>query len=160
MISLLDESIPNAQNFTWNEFVKTQIGIRNNINNLPNSQIIWNNIQSLSEHVLQPLRDQFGPIIISSGYRSSELNKLIGGSPNSNHIRGEAADILPLKNIPLIEILSFIYKNLPFRELIAEYFPNGWIHVAYRKNGNDRTLKIKDSDHYYTHMSLDEFLNL
>lgn len=45
-------------------------------------------------HKLQQLRDVIGkPIIINSGYRTKEYNKRVGGSPNSQHLKGKAADI-------------------------------------------------------------------
>ena len=48
---------------------------------------------ALVEKVLDPLREALGePIRITSGYRSPELNRLVGGVPTSQHLKGEAAD--------------------------------------------------------------------
>ena len=152
----LSDKILGASNFTYGELIKSDTAQRCGIQNIP-GESEWRNLEVLAYCILQPIRREFGPIIITSGYRSKELCLKIGSSINSNHTRGEAADLEPVSDIPLIEIIEFIYHKLEFRELIAEYFPNGWIHVAYRrkKKGNTRQLKLKDKDHNYTHVSID-----
>ena len=56
---------------------------------------VISNLQNLCQQVLQPLRDHLGvPVVITSGYRCRALNRLVGGVPNSQHIKGEAADIV------------------------------------------------------------------
>jgi uncharacterized protein YcbK (DUF882 family) len=75
----------------------------------------------LTENILQPVRDKFGPIRITSGYRCPEVNKLAGGSKTSNHVLGFAADIEPINtDIKLVDILTFIANELNYHELIAE----------------------------------------
>ena len=99
----------------------------------------WQNLEKLAVNILQPVRKEFGPIRISSGFRSAKLNKAVKGSSSSNHCRGQAADIEPVKEkVSLLDIGGWIAENLEFRELIFEYMPNGWIHVAYRENFNDK----------------------
>jgi len=119
---------------------------------------LWGVCEIRSVNILQPVRDHFGRINITSGFRSPELclaigsYKVVGGKPvvTSNHARGQAADIEPDDpSIPLIDIMNFIYNECDFRELIAEYFPGGWVHVAYREGGNAKILKLKDPDHNY-----------
>ena len=52
------------------------------------------NLKALCMEVLQPLRDYLEkPVVISSGYRCSEVNKAVGGVSGSQHLKGEAADI-------------------------------------------------------------------
>lgn len=54
------------------------------------------NIEALVENVLDPLRERYGkPIVVNSGYRCPKHNKEVGGVANSQHLRGEAADIRP-----------------------------------------------------------------
>ena len=155
MSRILKDNIPNAQNFKYYEFVKSYNAIRYGINNIP-TDIQWENIERLAANVIQPIRNKFGRIRISSGYRNPKLNVLSGGSPTSNHCRGEAADIEPLEDgVKLIDILNFINFKLPFRELIAEFFPEGWVHVAYRENGNAKILKLKDSNHNFKRVTID-----
>lgn len=64
---------------------------------------VVDNLRYLATTALQPIRDQISvPLIINSGYRHPDVNKLIGGSATSQHCLGEAADcrLLPefLKN--------------------------------------------------------------
>ena len=147
-------------NFKFEEFTKSKVAIRNDIKNEPN-ETQWDNIIDLVQNVLQPLRDEFGPIKINSGYRSPYLNKLIGGSIHSNHMNGESADIIPLnKDISLLEIMRFINYKLPFRELIAEFFPDGWVHVTYRKHENTRKIMLKDKTHNYYRCDMKYILNV
>lgn len=142
-----------TENFYWREFFRSETAKRHNIVNIPEKQWIYNNIRELCVNILQPVRDEFGPIYITSGYRSPELNKKIGGSPSSNHLFGYAADIESY-DYPLIEILEWIYNNCTYCELIAEYFPNGWVHVAHKKHYNTKQIKLKDVNHHYKIHSL------
>jgi hypothetical protein len=142
-------------NFTYGEFVKSDTALRLGINNTPN-QDQWKNIELLVRNILQPVRDRFGPIRITSGYRSVALCIAVGSSSTSNHTRGQAADIEPYdNNIKLIDIITFIDDELEYRELILEFSPDGWCHVAYREGGNNRQLKLKDKNHDYDKIDLD-----
>ncbi len=141
--------------FNYKEFVRSEIALRLHISNMPN-QDQWGSIEALTTNVLEPIREQFGGIRISSGFRSQALNRAVGSSPSSNHLKGEAADIEPLNyKVPLIEIVKYIHYNLPFHEMIAEFFPSGWVHVAYREGSYNKVLKLKDKDHNYTVVALD-----
>jgi len=146
----LNDKIPGAPNFKYKEFVKSSTAIRLGIGNMPLLERTWKNIENLAVNVLQPVRNEFGPIRITSGFRCAKLNKKINGSKKSNHVPGQAADIEPLGDgIELIDIVKYIYSNLEFRNVIAEYFPNGWVHVDYREGKNLRRLKLKDANHHY-----------
>lgn len=150
----LSKPIPGAPNFTYGEVVSSPSAIKLHIKNIP-SEDQWKAAEALATNVLQPLREVFGPIRVNSWYRSPELNssKLIGGSTTSNHCKGEAADI-ESATVPLLDILEYISLHLPHHELIAEYFPNGWVHVAYRVGSDRRKLKLKDKDHNYSVVNL------
>ena len=114
-----------SKNFTLRELTKTNTGIQNNP-----SEIEIERLRILCEKVLQPLRDKFGhPIIVNSGYRSPLVNKAVGGAPNSQHSRAEAADITAgsrERNKMLFEILKTMEKD----QLIDER-NYSWIHVSY-----------------------------
>lgn len=156
----LNSKIPGAPNFKYKEFIKSNTATRLGINNIPSSHQ-WKNIEELAINVLQPIREKFGRIRISSGFRSKQLNKMIGGSTSSNHCKGQAADIEPLENgITLIDILEFIVQQLKFRNVILEYPPNGWIHVDYRKDNNVKRIKLKDKLHNYVQTSLNDIKDL
>jgi len=154
----LREKIPGAPNFRYSEFIKSETATRLGIKNIPNDSQ-WQNIEALAINVLQPVRSHFGRIKITSGFRIGELNKKIGGSEFSNHCRGEAADIEPMKKgVTLLEILSWIYRNLEFRNLIAEYFDDdGWVHVDFRAGSNLKRLRLRDKEHKYEDVTI-EFL--
>jgi hypothetical protein len=114
-----------TKNFNLHEFTRTS----RNVDNTPNEQEI-ENIRLLCEKVLQPIRDKFGYVSITSGYRSPTLNRLVGGSPSSEHVKGMAADI---KVERMEDCFEWIKDNLEFRQLINE-FNLSWIHVSYNKN--------------------------
>lgn len=157
----LEDKIPGAPNFRYKEFVKSMTALRLGMSNLPTKESEWQAIEILAVEVLQPVRTKFGRINITSGFRSPFINKRIGGSTTSNHCLGQAADIEPLEvGVTLFDILQFIHNELPFRELIAEYFPNGWVHVAYRQYANNKTLKLKDDDHDFEKVDLDYISNI
>lgn len=85
-----------TRNFTLEELVRSPTASRLSIPNTP-SESVMHNLILLCNNILQPLRNAYGkPIIVNSGYRSPELNKAIGGAKNSQHMRGQAADITPL----------------------------------------------------------------
>lgn len=158
-MSWLDNYI--TKNFRWREFFKSYTAKRLKINNVTKEKWVLNNIERLCVNILQPVRNEFGPVLITSGYRSSELNKAINGSVNSNHCIGCAADIEPLnENITLLDILEWIDANCKYRELIAEFYPDGWNHVAYRQDQNNYQLKLRDSNHFYDRVDVEYIKNI
>ena len=80
-----------SQNFTLAELTKSQTAERKGIKNVPNSEAI-ENLKMLAENILQPIRNEFGSFIVSSGYRCPELSIAIGSSKTSQHCTGSAAD--------------------------------------------------------------------
>ncbi|GIU69080.1 MAG: hypothetical protein KatS3mg002_0316 [Candidatus Woesearchaeota archaeon] len=148
--------IPNAPNFKYKEFIFSPIAIRYRIDNTPPKKVI-HNIEELAVNILQPVRNKFGPIRITSGYRCEELNRLIKGSIKSYHLFGYAADFIPLKDdVKLIDIIEYIHTELQYTELIAEWFPDGWIHAAYKKGKYTKDIKLRDKTHFYTKVTLND----
>ena len=132
-----------STNFRLSVFTRSDTAKRLGIVNECSSVEQVLNLAYLCHMVLQPLRDRFGPIRITSGYRCPELNRAVGGVKNSQHLRGEAADI----HLPSVErgkeYLAFL-KTLPvFDQLIWEENKGTcWIHVsAKRLAGNRRKIK-------------------
>lgn len=126
-----------SKNFTLQELIKSDIAIRKGINNNPNAEQI-EKLKLLCENILQPVRDRFGSVQITSGYRSSELCVAINSSINSQHTKAEAADF-ECPGINNAELADWIYKNLNFDQLILEFYivgePNsGWVHCSYVSN--------------------------
>ena len=96
------------------------------------------NLRALVEDVLDPLREAYGkPIRVNSGYRCPKLNRLVGGSPNSQHTRGEAADIQPVvgNESDLDELAHILLVNGKFDQLIL--YPT-FIHVSHKRFGWNR----------------------
>ena len=154
----LNAKIPGARNFKYKEFIKSDIALRRGIDNIP-TEAHWQNIEKLAVNVLQPVRNNLGRINITSGYRSRKLNKATKGSKRSLHCFGCGSDIESEK-VSLLYLLEWIYNNCEFRELIAEFFPGGWVHVGYVERWNVKKLKLKDKDHNYKLVSLDYIKNL
>jgi hypothetical protein len=156
----LSDKVEGAPNFRYWELYWSDTALRKGINNMPTPEE-WVKLERIAREILQPIRTKFGAMRINSGYRSVELCLAMGSSKNSNHARAEAFDIEPYNNkIPLIEVINWINDHLEFRELIAEYFPNGWIHVASRPGSNDRIIKLKDSTHNFDRVSMDDLNEL
>jgi hypothetical protein len=121
-----------SPHFTLQEMTASQIAVRLGINNTPPPGVI-ENLTNLCTKILEPIRVIVGySIYISSGYRSHELNDAIGGSKNSQHCLGQAADIHvnTLTTEKLYDLIK--YSNVPYDQLICE-FPDegGWVHVSY-----------------------------
>jgi hypothetical protein len=155
--------LPNGtpSNFKYSEFTDSYTALRHGIDNIPKDPEIWRNIERLVGNVLQPVRDKMGIVIIKSGYRCPELNKVIGGSTNSNHTRGEAADfVVAQEGRTILTVCKWIAKQLEFRELIAEYPPDGWVHVAYRQYANNNEIKLKDNDHNYAKVDIKHIIRV
>lgn len=124
-------------NFTITEFIKSDTAKRNNINNVPTDLKVYDNLLSLIFYLLQPIRNKFGVITVTSGYRNKDLNKLVGGVSTSNHLKGFAADIIPQK-ATFKQVYDFIINNLDYDECFIEKNKLGkrWLHVSYRHSNN------------------------
>jgi len=149
-----DEIIHGAPNFRYREFVRSDTATRLGIDNTPNESQ-WQCIEKVASNIMQPVREHFGRMKITSGFRSVDLCLAIGSKSTSNHTKGQAVDFEPFGNIKLFDILEWICYNLEYRELIGEFLPGGWIHVAYREGANTKTLKLKDNNHHYKHVDLE-----
>jgi len=152
----LNNTVSGASNFKYKELIYSEYAIRNGISNIPNEEQ-WQNLEKLAVNILQPIRETFGPIRITSAFRNSKLNNEIGGARNSYHLYGMAADIEPVyPEVRFIDIVKFVYKNLNYSELITEHFPLGWLHIAYNDKNFTKDIKIKDNKHNYTTVTIEE----
>lgn len=126
-----------SDNFTLREFIRSQTAERRGISNMPSADHL-EAMELLCAKILEPVRAHFGkPVKITSGYRSGELNRAIGGSPTSQHSKGEAADF-EIAGVDNRRVAKWIESNLVFDQLILEGHvagqPNsGWIHCSYSK---------------------------
>ena len=123
-----------TRNFSLQELTKSDTAIRKGIDNEPNADQI-DKLKMLCENVLQPVRDHFGRVKVTSGYRSSELCVAIGSSINSQHAKAEAVDFEVL-GVDNAEVADWVKMNCNTDQLILEYYtpgePNsGWIHCSW-----------------------------
>ena len=127
-----------SEHLELSEVIRSESAKRNGISNMPTQDHI-ENFKILATKVFEPIREHFGvPIRISSGYRSSALNKCVGGSETSQHSSGEAIDIdQDATTITNKQVFQYIKDNLAFDQLINE-FNYAWIHVSYKANGKQR----------------------
>ena len=116
-----------SKNFTLEEFLISQTAERHDIDMTPPDWVV-DNLQRLVTGCLQPLRDEAGPIFISSGFRPPELNEKIGGSKTSAHMTGDAADLKVIKQTPFETCELIVAMDLPFDQVIHEF--GRWVHLG------------------------------
>ena len=131
-----------SKNFTLEELTASATAKAKGIRNNPGQTDIVN-LCGLVHNILQPLRTAMGyPIKIGSGYRSLALNQAVGGVSNSQHMRGEAADLCIDGDIQKGKRwFNWIKMHCDFDQLIWEKNPktgNYWVHVSYRCDGKNR----------------------
>ena len=123
--------------FTYSEMLKSDTALKHKLwNGAPKEA--EENLRALVDEVLDPLREAYGkPIRVNSGYRCPRLNTLVGGSLNSQHMRGEAADIQPVigNESDLDELAQILIANGKFDQLIL--YPT-FIHVSWKRLGWNR----------------------
>jgi hypothetical protein len=141
-----------SENLSLAEMVRSESAKRLGISNQPTPEHL-HNMQLLAVCVFQPIRNHFKrPIHISSGYRSKELNKAVGGSNTSQHSTGQAIDIdMDGTEITNKQVFDFIKDNLEYDQLINE-FDYSWVHVSYSGKRNRKQIlnakKIKGKTVY------------
>ena len=133
-----------SEHLDLSEVTRSESAKRKGISNMPTEAHIAN-FKLLAENIFEPIRHHFRcPIIISSGYRSKELNAAIGGSLTSQHCQGEAIDIdmdgTP-NGVTNRMVFDYIKDNLVFDQLIYEFGDENnpdWVHVSYESTGTQR----------------------
>lgn len=136
------------KHFNLSEFFQSSAAAKNGIKNEPSSDekaTIVRNINLLVDNVLDPIRDMVHtPILITSGYRCPQVNRLVGGVDNSQHMSGCAADFHVMGFTPSMmhEVFLYIFNTLEFDQLIY-YRSKNFIHVSYVENCNRHEAFIK-----------------
>ncbi|WP_169568354.1 D-Ala-D-Ala carboxypeptidase family metallohydrolase [Sneathiella limimaris] len=124
-----------TSHFTVAELCRSQTANRNGLNNWPTTNVV-ERLGLVAVHILEPIRAAFNtPFSPSSGYRSATLNRLLGSSEGSQHVRGEAVD-LELPGVSNLRLAHWIREHLVFDQLILEcYRPDvpssGWVHCSF-----------------------------
>jgi uncharacterized protein YcbK (DUF882 family) len=142
-----------SQHFTLGELCKTSVKTKDG--NIPSRVHIENmkRVCSWLEMLRSEWNNRYGdgddPIIINSGYRSPEVNKLVGGVATSNHLTGCAVDIRVLGTEQLLRYAVILLdisdeSQEDFDELLIERNSKGtyWLHFAVRPEGNRRKIRV------------------
>ena len=122
-------------NFSLHELTKSETALRLDLDNTPDDEAT-ENLRTLCEKVLQPVRDHYGKgVKVNSAYRSPESNAAVGGSKTSDHCKGMAADI-EIPGVANADLAQWIMDNLDYTQLILEFYTpgipdSGWVHVSY-----------------------------
>lgn len=125
-----------TENFSLRELTKSATAERLGILNKPTKEVLAN-LQELASTILQPIREKWGePIIVTSGYRSPRLNEVVGGARNSQHMKGQAADIRTVSdkvadNYKLFCLIKDMINTsaITVGQLIDEH-GYSWIHIS------------------------------
>ena len=126
-------------NFSITELCKSDKAKQNSIKNTPNIAAV-DSMLNLIFYCLQPVRNLLAkPMIITSGFRNAQLNKLVGGVSNSQHLEGKAADFIVKGETAAGIIFKIQTSNIEFDQLINEY--DKWVHISFNKGNNRRQVK-------------------
>ena len=138
----MNKEMKLSPHFTLGELTKTNHKTPDG--NIP-SRVAIENLRNICENWLEPLRQARGPIVITSGYRSPEVNWLAGGSATSNHLTGCAVDIRVTGFEQAVRYASILLDisdgtKRDYDELFIERNSAGryWIHFAVRPKDNRR----------------------
>lgn len=130
-----------TKHFSYREFEMSATADRLDICNVVVDVRVRNAIRALVLNVLEPLRLELGmPVHVSSGYRCPELNREVGGTPDSQHVRGEAADIYVVQKdgtrLPSVDVArQIVASKLPYDQLIL--YPT-FVHLSHKLSGAQR----------------------
>lgn len=120
--------------FTLQELTRTSTGLPNKP-----STSAERALYALATNILEPIRAKFGAFTPTSAFRSTAVNKAVGGASTSSHLRGEAADIV-IKGVPARTVATWCKKNIPvYDQLIFESIKGvEWVHISYSATNKNR----------------------
>lgn len=129
-----------AKYFSLQELSRSATALKMGIDNTPPPDVKVR-LSALINNLLDPIREEWGsPITVNSGFRSPVLNKAVGGSATSSHLRGEAADITAGSADANRRLFCMIIDSgLAFDQLIDEK-GYAWLHVSYSSALNRRQI--------------------
>ena len=145
---MINLNLALSTDFKLWEFITSTTADRNGIKNIPNEREIAN-LRTLCRKILQPARTALGPMKISSGFRSEKLNRLVGGTVNSDHRLGFAADVIPVY-VTTRKLAEWVVRNCPeYDQVIFEFGtlkePN-WIHLSAAPGNRKQILRATYKD--------------
>lgn len=121
-----------STHFTFDELTRTGQTALQAVNR-QEAQACMGALTALATTILEPIRAKFGPIRVNSAFRGPAVNTAVNGSKSSQHLTGQAADIV-VPGVALDVVFAWIVKEsgLPFGQAILEG-PGGkvaWIHIS------------------------------
>lgn len=129
-----------SKHISYEEATVSPTAIRLKINNTPNASAL-KRMKLVAEKCFEPLRLWYGkPIRVNSFYRSGQLNKAVGGSATSQHVKGEAIDISAGSKVENKKLHDWLAQNVEFDQLINEY-QFTWVHISFSE-GKNRKQKL------------------
>ena len=136
-----------SEHISYKEGIFSATALRYGIDNTPNDCEL-KAMLVLAEKIFEPLRNHFGvPIKINSFFRCLALNKRVGGSSSSQHVKGEAIDIDDtLGGVTNKQMFDWIVANLDFDQIIWEFGNSknpDWVHVSYASPEKNRRIKLR-----------------
>ena len=130
-----------SKHITLEEAINSPTALRLKIDNTPSEDIL-RKMRIVAEKCFEPARIWYNkPIKINSFYRSLALNKAVGGSATSQHVKGEAIDLTGGSKEENKKIFEWIKNNLVFDQLINEY-DFTWVHVSYNETKNRNQILV------------------
>ena len=124
-----------SDHFTLREMIRTSV---RGIDNMPPPECMYT-LTQLCNWVLEPIRTRFGALRVNSGYRCAELNTRIGGAKDSAHLYGCAADIEPIEDVQLSDIMRWLaHSGVIFDQVIEEHAASSdWLHIGTLRPGHE-----------------------
>lgn len=134
-----------SKNFTLKELLKSQTADRFGFSHQydPPDNVI-KNLTKVCNQALQPIRDEFGVIVVTSGYRCLSVNRAIGSGDGSDHVQGYAADFIS-PNLSELTLAKWIQKNINYDQLILEFGTlrsPSWLHISVNPRMRNQILHI------------------
>lgn len=130
-----------SPNFTLDELTNSQTAARLGIDNTPDEMTL--EVLKATCYGLEAVRKLLGDkaILISSGYRSAELNRLVNGQPGSQHLLGQAVDFTcPTYGTPAQIVSAIKGSDIPYDQVILEY--GRWVHISFSPRNRRMALVI------------------
>ena len=146
-MNTLDPHTYLSPHFTLGEMTRSGAAATLGIENTPTPADV-ERLRLLCRRTLEPIRLRIGRMMVNSGYRCERLNRAVRGVPDSQHLRGEAADIYCKDLDTAHRVMALLsYGEIPFDQFIIEQRPHYgvcWLHISYRgeRNGLENRAEI------------------